>query len=89
MIDTKNFFFPKPAHKAGAVKLSAYRYKIWKKKVWAKQGERCQNCRHKIPLEESQLHHYQGRGLGGGKRDDRKTFVLCMECHLKEHGARF
>ena len=85
MIDTKNFAFPKPGHKAGAVKLSSYRYRKHKEKVWEKQGGRCRNCRKLIPVSESHLHHPGGRGIGGGKRNDLKTFLLCPDCHVKEH----
>ena len=86
MIDTKNFAFPKPGHRDGAVKLSAYRYRKHKEKVWERQGQRCRNCRKSLPVaSEGHLHHPGGRGIGGGRRNDLKTFLLCPDCHQKEH----
>ena len=86
MIDTKDFAFPKPGHKEGLVKLSAYQYRKHRERVWQKQSKRCAKCRRPITdLSDGHLHHYDGRGMGGGKRNDWKTEFLCIECHLKEH----
>ena len=32
-----------------------------------------------------QLHHREGRGMGGGKRDDRNTELVCNPRHMKIH----
>ena len=34
------------------------------------------------------LHHMEGRGLGGGKRDDRKVIPGCRPCHEVEEEKR-
>lgn len=81
-IDTSGMAFPKPGHKSGQVKLSAYRYKKNKRRVWLKQGERCGKCHKWYPDPNlGDFHHPSGRGLGGGKRDDREGVWWCNKCH--------
>lgn len=88
MIETKGMAHPKPGHsgKTKVVKLSPYEYAGQKRRVWHKQGQGCAHCFKGIALAEMHLHHKDGRGLGGGKRNDLKTIGLCEGCHQKEHG---
>jgi hypothetical protein len=86
MIDSSNFAFPKPGEKEGLVKLSPAKYRKHKEVVWERQGRRCRKCKAYLPdPKTAHLHHTDGRGMGGGKRDDRKTVLLCEGCHVKEH----
>jgi hypothetical protein len=85
-INTAGMAFPKPGDRDGLVKLSPAKYRKHKEKVWLSQNKRCAKCKCYIAdVICSQLHHTDGRGLGGGKRDDRKTVILCNGCHAKEH----
>jgi hypothetical protein len=87
MIDTSQFALPKPGHAAGRVVLSPWFYRKAKHEAWRKQNYCCAWCEGEIPeLEESHFHHPGGRGMGGGKRDDGKAVVVCIPCHLEEHG---
>jgi hypothetical protein len=51
-------------------------------------SEACEACGRYLPLWAGQAHHVIGRGLGGGKRDDRLTNLkwLCEMCHCGAHG---
>lgn len=87
MIDTSGFYFPKPGHAAGRVVLSQWFYRKAKRAAWERQGHCCAKCEIEIPaLEDGHFHHPDGRGMGGGKRDDRTAVVVCIPCHLEEHG---
>lgn len=87
MIDTRGFAFPKPGHAAGQVKLPPSKYRKHKQRVIEHQVERCRKCGRKIDMNSSHLHHRGGRGIGGGKRDDRKVRALCIDCHREVHGG--
>lgn len=101
MIDTANFAFPKPGHAAGRVVLSGAAYTRFKREKLRQQGGRCALCPRTIyEPGEAQLHHgsrisftaaggmSHGRGMNGGKRDDRESQVVCIECHVKEEGKK-
>jgi len=87
VIDTSGFAFPKPGHtgKTKVIKLGKVGYDMQRRRVWAKQSRSCRHCHKGISLEQMHLHHTDGRGLGGGKRNDLKTEGLCEACHLKQH----
>ena len=68
---------------------------MFRVQLYTMQGAQCARCERYVSLsadlEDDQsfhLHHTNGRGMGGGKRDD--TFEecegLCSKCHRKEHG---
>ena len=73
-------------------------YSRTKRRMWLEQDRACpcgaplatpgDGHRHHLPrpsaLAPGGLSH--GRGLGGGKRDDRFTVLLCITCHLVEEG---
>lgn len=90
-LDTSLLAHPKPAQserqqpKDGRLKESAYQYRKTKRAIWEGQGRKCAECGDFIPSPAfGDRHHEGGRGLGGGKRDDRKTVVLCRaKCHKK------
>jgi 5-methylcytosine-specific restriction endonuclease McrA len=82
VIDTSAFAIPKPGHSSGRLILSGKKYSANKERQWKRQGRRCARC----PLiisdpKEAHFHHKHGRGMGGGKRDDRRGEVLCVDCH--------
>ena len=71
---------------------SEFRYALWNK-----QEGRCVNCGRDtylaVPIEWDNafhVHHKNGRGMGGSKRDD--TFESCKgwcgKCHRIEHGQQ-
>jgi len=63
--------------------------------LWFLQKYRCFDCgrmtSYTVELffpESFHVHHKNGRGMGGGKRDDsfESCKGLCGLCHRKEHG---
>jgi len=87
MIDTAQFALPKPGHAAGRVVLSPWFYRREKRRKWELQDHLCAKCEIEIPTpEDGHFHHPYGSGMGGGKRDDRTAVVICIPCHLEEHG---
>lgn len=64
-----------------------------RERVGRREGEICQmpNCQAFAPIyppegtPAGELHHIYGRGMGGGKRDDRAELCewLCGGCHKK------
>lgn len=74
-------------------------YTNFRRGMWEKQVGRCSNCRRYTDLRVEPLvdwsfnvHHIEGRGLGGSKRDDvveRNGIPVCTGvcglCHKKEH----
>lgn len=69
-------------------------YTEFRRALYVEQGGKCARCRRicrlEVPLTWDyafHVHHKNGRGLGGGKRDD--TFEACEglygACHRKEH----
>jgi hypothetical protein len=86
MIDTSAFALPKPGHAIGRVVLTQSQYMRRKRELWIAQGRACANCDAPIDsLLDAALHHLNGRGLGGGKRDDRFASLICGGCHQQEH----
>lgn len=70
-------------------------YKDFRYMMHSDQGGLCMRCGAEtgvsIDLESDysfHVHHRNGRGLGGGKRDDtvHSCEGLCGKCHRKEHG---
>lgn len=97
-MDTSGFALPKPGArekqqpKNGRLIESPRQYKATKRLMWEKQGGRCVRvkagkvCGKWMPTPAyGHRHHPGGRGLGGGKRDDARTALICIECHLEEH----
>lgn len=72
-----------------ALKLSGRKYSANKADKLTAQGNRCNRCPQPIlDVREAHFHHTHGRGLGGGKRDDRDGEVLCHACHAGAKIAR-
>lgn len=89
MIDTAGFAFPKPGHAAGRVVLSSSGYTRNKQRLWAEQDHHCARCpRPLATAADGHFHHFEKRGMGGGKRDDRYGELLCVDCHLVEEGQK-
>ena len=64
--------------------LKGKKYSDRKLENWLEQGRRCARCpRYLATPAEGHNHHTHGRGMGGGKRDDRDTELLCHACHSK------
>ena len=85
-INTRDFAIPKPGDRDELLKLSPKKYTAYKREVWEKQKHCCGKCHGYIgDPDDSHLHHTEGRGMAGSKRDDRKTIILCPGCHAKEH----
>lgn len=93
-IDTSGFKFAKPGPrvksqpKDGRLIESPKEYRITKRKMWEQQGRRCGvlGCGEYLPTPaHGHRHHCAGRGLGGGKRDDRFTILVCIPCHKVLH----
>jgi hypothetical protein len=95
-LDTQGFAFPKPEPrekaqpKDGRRIESSHQYRITKQQIWARQAGMCGNlakkCKNYMPTAaHGHRHHPGGRGLGGSKRDDSKTVLWCIPCHLEEH----
>jgi hypothetical protein len=60
------------------------RYSEGKARLWLAQGYHCARCpRWLRSPADGHRHHIHGRGMGGGKRDDRDTELLCWRCHDK------
>jgi hypothetical protein len=82
MIQTAALAFPKPGHLAGRIVLSGRRYSNLKRETWERQAYTCARCPRYLPEPASgELHHSHGRGMGGGKRDDRYSELVCLVCH--------
>jgi hypothetical protein len=47
----------------------------------------CEGCNRGLVFWEMEVHHKNGRGMGGGKRDDipKEVLGLCGACHGAEH----
>jgi hypothetical protein len=93
-LDTSRLAFPKPGPreksqpKDGRLIQPLKQYRITKRAMWESQHHRCAKtgCGNLMPTPAyGHRHHPRGRGLGGGKRDDRETVLWCIECHQKEH----
>jgi nucleoside-diphosphate-sugar epimerase len=77
--------------KDGRVILRGNAYRKMKEKLRAMAGHRCELCGELCA--NGDVHHLgSGRGLGGGKRDDRifvdgtrNVLYACRECHSGKH----
>lgn len=77
--------------KDGRVILSGPAYNNLKLEKWKQQGQRCADCHRDLDFAFAELHHINGRGMNGGKRNDvaEETKVLCFDCHtLYRAGVR-
>jgi hypothetical protein len=63
--------------------LSPDEYQRHKERLYVAQGGRCADCGGAISLWQAELHHSQGRGQGGGFRDDLHdgNRLVCRNCH--------
>jgi hypothetical protein len=60
------------------------RYSAGKARLWLAQDKHCARCpRWLRSPADGHRHHIHGRGMGGAKRDDRDTELLCWRCHHK------
>jgi hypothetical protein len=97
-MDTSGFALPKPPQreksqpKDGRLIESPHQYRMTKRQLWMEQRKRCvreiegKQCgRYMLTPAYGHRHHPGGRGIGGGKRNDSKTVLWCIECHLEEH----
>lgn len=97
-LDTTGFAIPKPAPRVKAQPKDGRRiessreYSANKRSMWERQHRRCVRVRYGkvcnafMPSPAyGHRHHPGGRGIGGSKRDDSKTVLWCIECHLEEH----
>lgn len=91
-LDTSGFALPKPGArekqqpKDGRLIESPRQYRATKRAMWESQRGHCAKCNAFMPTPAyGHRHHPGGRGLGGGKRDDARTELLCINCHLNEH----
>jgi len=93
-MDTSGFAIPKPGPreksqpKDGRVIESLKQYRKTKQQMWRDQNGICgkTGCGKFLPSPAyGHRHHIHGRGLGGGKRDDSKTELICIDCHKAIH----
>ena len=93
-MDSSVLAIPKPGArehsqpKDGRLIESPRQYRITKRGMWEKQRGICgkPQCGRFMPTPaHGHRHHPDGRGLGGGKRDDSKTVLWCARCHIEEH----
>lgn len=66
------------------MKLAGRAYTELKRKKLEAQASECGDCGRILRIGQSHLHHRSGRGMGGGKRDDLDTILLCEHCHMFE-----
>lgn len=91
-MDTSMLAIPKPGPrlkgqpKDGRLIERGAAYSKTKHAMWERQGRRCWSCGKFLPTPAwAHRHHVNGRGLGGGRRDDRQTVLVCPDCHEAEH----
>jgi hypothetical protein len=60
-------------------------YRELKDRKYVDQQGRCSDCGDPMCLDEMELHHEAGRGIGGGFRRDtmEDTRGVCHKCHPK------
>lgn len=81
----------------GRTILSDKDYAVFRKSLYAYQAGMCAECDRFTQLEADiecdwsfHVHHKNGRGLGGSKRDDtiNSCLGLCGKCHRVSHGQQ-
>lgn len=94
-LDTSLSAHPKPSAsvpqqpKDGRLIQTPNQYRKTKQQMWHEQKRCCATCFRFLPSAAfGQRHHIHGRGLGGSKRDDRLTELLCADCHGAIHGRK-
>lgn len=69
-------------------------YTLFRRDLWLFQDGECSNCHAKTSLVADfdldysfHVHHKNGRGMGGSKRDDtvEACIGLCRSCHDETH----
>lgn len=93
-IDYSNFAIPKvkrkprPEFRGGRLVLNPANYTKLRKDTFY-PGIACGICRNPIrTFEDFTLEHYDGRGMGGGRRDDRKTVPAHFKCNAEKGSKR-
>ncbi len=73
--------------KDGRTILSGKDYTDLRHRVFLREQGRCSDCGRWIWFASFHLHHNNGRGMGGSKRNDVDSEVtaLCGSCHRKRH----
>lgn len=76
-----------PCHRKrdGSIVFSGKNYTAYKKLLWERQEKRCRICSMYLPWPQAELDHLGGRGMAGGKRDDRNVRVVHHDCHSEYH----
>lgn len=67
--------------------LSGTHYTAFRKAIYDRCIGVCELCTAGIRFEDMEVHHKNGRGMGGSKRDDVPEAVLgiCIPCHQARH----
>lgn len=73
--------------KDGRTILTGIHYTEFRRAIYERAGQQCELCGKGLFYATMELHHRNGRGMGGGKRDDIPDEVLgiCLGCHRAEH----
>ena len=75
--------------KDGRIILEGQHYTQFRHDIWDSQNGRCIRCGRAVLFDPEwfHVHHKNGRGMGGSKRNDIPSEVegLCRNCHGKEH----
>lgn len=61
-----------------------YSYRKLREQKYKEQSESCAACGEFTEFWNWELHHVDGRGLGGGRRDDSRVIGLCSQCHQRQ-----
>lgn len=62
-------------------------YRRFRTRIYDRCGGACELCTAGIRFEDMEVHHKNGRGMGGSKRNDVPEAVLgiCIPCHRRKH----
>lgn len=63
------------------IALAPAEYLKLRDRVFVFQHGRCADCGEPLGINEIDLHHNAGRGIGGGFRNDFDTRGVCRKCH--------
>ena len=81
---TLGFAVSAPGPKIPRVIEKGRRYSQGKARLWLLQDKHCARCpRWPRSPADGHRHHIHGRGMGGGKRNDLDTELVCWRCHDK------